>query len=65
MVSKNTSSQQQIKFRNSLSNETRFFLEPVRPKQRQYEALRAYFVENLPVKDVAARFGYTPAIALR
>jgi transposase len=35
-------------------------LEPEQPKQRQYEALRAYFVENLPATDVAARFGYTP-----
>ncbi len=60
MVSKNTSSQQHIIFSNPLSNETRFFLEPEQPKQRQYEALRAYFVENLPAKDVAARFGYTP-----
>jgi transposase len=60
MASKNTSSQQQINFKNTLSNETRFFLEPEQPKQRQYEALRAYFVENLPAKDVAARFGYTP-----
>ncbi|MBU2233979.1 hypothetical protein KJ627_03925 [Patescibacteria group bacterium] len=60
VVSENTSSQQHTKFRNSLSNEARFFLEPEQPKQRQYEALRAYFIENLPAKDVAARFGYTP-----
>jgi hypothetical protein len=59
MLSKNTSSQQLIKFRNSLSNEARFFLEPKQPKQRQYEALRAYFIENLPAKDVAVSFGYT------
>ncbi len=52
MVSKNTNSQQQIIFRNSLSCETRFFLEPEQPKQRQYDALRAYFVENLSAKDV-------------
>lgn len=26
----------------------RFFLEPSHPKQRQYEALRAYFIENKP-----------------
>ncbi len=60
MVKKNTSSQAQNKFINSLSKEARFFLEPEQPKQRQYEALRAYFVENLPTKDVAATFGYTP-----
>jgi transposase len=37
----------------------RFFLEPQGPKQRQYEALRAYFVENHPSKDVARAFGYS------
>lgn len=60
MVTKKTSSQRQDKFRNSLSNEVRFFLEPEQPKHRQYETLRAYFVENLPAKEVAAQFGYTP-----
>lgn len=60
MVKKNTSSQIQYKSINSLSREVRFFLEPEQPKQRQYEALRAYFVENLPTKEVAATFGYTP-----
>jgi hypothetical protein len=38
----------------------RFFLEPACPKQRQYEALRAYFVENRRSKDVAKAFGYDP-----
>jgi transposase len=38
----------------------RYFLEPREPRQRQYEALRAYFVENLPSAEVAKRFGYTP-----
>lgn len=59
MAIKITRSHPQVKFRNSLSAEARFFLEPEQPKQRQYEALRAYFVENLPAKDVADRFGYT------
>ena len=59
MALKTRSTQLQDKFRNSLSSEAGFFLEPEQPKQRQYEALRAYFVENLPAKDVAARFGYT------
>jgi hypothetical protein len=36
------------------------FLEPTNATQRQYEALRAYFVEGLPPAEVAARFGYTP-----
>ena len=38
----------------------RFFLEPSNPAHRQYEALRAYFVENLPSAEAARRFGYTP-----
>jgi hypothetical protein len=40
--------------------EARFFLAPETPLQRQYEALRAYFVEQLPSREVARRFGYTP-----
>jgi transposase len=60
MAIKTTKTQLQVKFSNLLSNEARFFLEPEQPKQRQYEALRAYFVENLSAKDVAASFGYTP-----
>src|SRR6266852_6153363 len=36
------------------------FLEPSNPTHRQYEALRAYFVEGLPSHEAAARFGYTP-----
>ncbi len=37
----------------------RVFLEPTDPTHRQYEALRAYFVEGLPSQEVAKRFGYT------
>ena len=37
----------------------RFFLEPRTARQRQYEALRAYFVESRPSKEVAKAFGYT------
>ncbi len=33
---------------------------PEKPLHRQYEALRAYFVEKLPSDVVAERFGYTP-----
>jgi hypothetical protein len=36
------------------------FLEPVNSTHRQYEALRAYFVDRLPSAEVAERFGYTP-----
>ena len=35
------------------------FLSPVNSSHRQYEALRAYFVEKLPGPIVAERFGYT------
>jgi transposase-like protein len=38
----------------------RVFLEPTDPTHRQYEALRAYFVEGIPSQEVAQRFGYTP-----
>ena len=38
----------------------RFFLQPTHPRQRLYEALRAYFVEGRPSHDVARAFGYTP-----
>jgi hypothetical protein len=37
-----------------------FFLEPANPTHRQYEALRAYFVDGLSSSQVAERFGYTP-----
>ena len=37
-----------------------FFLEPQNATHRQYEALRAYFVEGLPSNEAARRFGYTP-----
>ena len=37
----------------------RFFGEPSHPRQRQYEALRAYFVDNRPSHEVARAFGYT------
>jgi hypothetical protein len=36
-----------------------FFLAPEATLQRQYEALRVYFVEGLPSTEVAARFGYS------
>jgi hypothetical protein len=39
----------------------RFFAEPGSPRQRQYEALRAFFLEGHASAEVARRFGYTPA----
>ena len=38
-----------------------YFLTPTDPAQRRYEALRAYFLEDLTAAEVAARFGYSPA----
>lgn len=35
------------------------FLVPSNPAHRQYEALRAYFVEKVPSAEAAERFGYT------
>jgi hypothetical protein len=37
-----------------------FFAAPDSAPQRQYEALRAYFLEHLPSAEVARRFGYSP-----
>lgn len=37
----------------------RYFLEPANSTHRQYEALRAYFVDNLSAEEAARRFGYT------
>jgi hypothetical protein len=38
----------------------RFFEQPAHPRQRMYEALRAYFVEGRPSHEVARDFGYSP-----
>lgn len=43
-----------------LSAVRRFFREPRHPRQRQYEALRAYFLEGKPAQEVARQFGYSP-----
>src|SRR3989442_15058414 len=45
---------------DALTIESRFFLEPTSSAQRQYEALRAYFVEGVSSAEVSRRFGYTP-----
>jgi transposase len=37
----------------------KFFLEPSNPKQRQYEAIRAYYLDGLTGEQAAAKFGYT------
>jgi hypothetical protein len=38
----------------------RRFLVPANSTHRQYEALRAFFVDGVPSAEAAARFGYTP-----
>ena len=42
-----------------ITNPRRFFDAPASPRQRQYEALRAFFVDELPSADAARRFGYS------
>ena len=37
----------------------RFFEEPHHPRHRMYEALRAYFIDSRPAKEVARAFGYS------
>ena len=44
----------------TLTELARVFLEPANSTHRQYEALRAFFVEGVPGAEAAARFGYTP-----
>lgn len=44
---------------NSLTQEAAYFLQPENSKHRQYEALRAFFVEDTPGRTVASQFGYT------
>ena len=42
----------------SIVNElTKAFLEPSNATHRQYEALRAFFVEEIPSEEAAKRFG--------
>ena len=43
---------------DELTGVRQFFLEPGHPRQRQYEALRAYFVEGVRSAEAARRFGY-------
>jgi hypothetical protein len=43
----------------SLTDCERFFAEPSTTRQRQYEALRAFYLERLPSAEVARRFGYS------
>src|SRR5260370_7991426 len=38
-----------------------YFTAPAGAAQRRYEALRAYFTEEMPASEVADRFGYSTA----
>jgi len=44
---------------DAITKEAKFFLEPASAAQRQYEALRAYFVDGASTDEVSNRFGYT------
>ncbi|MBI5445738.1 MAG: hypothetical protein HY900_31545 [Deltaproteobacteria bacterium] len=46
--------------RDDITELARYFLEPSSPTHRQYEALRAFFVEKRRSSEVARDFGYTP-----
>jgi len=47
-------------YKKCMADET-FFLRPKHDWQRRYEALRASFVDRLPARVVADRFGYSPS----
>ena len=38
----------------------RFFLDPQLTFHRRYEALRVFFIDDRPVAEIAAQFGYKP-----
>ena len=44
----------------SLTKCRKLFAEPATARQRQYEALRAFYLEGLPTAEAARRFGYSP-----
>ena len=44
---------------NKITDLARPFLNPSNPTHRQYEALRAFFVDQLPAQEAATRFGYS------
>jgi hypothetical protein len=46
--------------KHELTDFARHFVEPANSTHRLYEALRAYFVDDLPSAQAAQRFGYLP-----
>ncbi len=47
-----------ILYKNGMRDD-KYFLYPLHDWQRRYETLRASFVERLPAKIIAERFGYS------
>jgi hypothetical protein len=45
---------------NEITSLAQRFLDPANATHRQYEALRAFFVEKVPSAEAARRFGYSP-----
>jgi len=45
---------------NKITDLSQHFLQPQNATHRLYEALRCFFVEKLPSRQAAARFGYAP-----
>ena len=48
-----------VRLYKTTMRDEKFFLHPLHEWQRRYEALRASFVDRLPAKVVADRFGYS------
>lgn len=42
-----------------MNNAYKFFENPTSSQQKQYEAMRAYFYEKLPAREIANKFGYS------
>jgi transposase len=47
--------------RNLVREGAEYFTDPASAAQRRYEALRAYFLDEMPAAEVADRFGYSTA----
>ncbi|GAF84007.1 unnamed protein product, partial [marine sediment metagenome] len=43
----------------SISSLKEYFSNPANTKHKQYESLRAFFLENLPAPIIAEKYGYT------
>lgn len=43
----------------NITRYTKYFEEPKTSSQKQYEALRSFFIDKIPAQQVAEKFGYT------